>query len=250
MRRLSLLLCLPALLCAAEPVVRDMSLTTPDGFVLRGTLTIPPRPGLRPLVILAHQFQANRSGWQPLAERLNGKGFATLALDLRGHGLSTWKAGQALAAGPDYLASAKEVGFDRIPADLVQVAAWARRQPRIDPRRMALAGSSLGGFASLLAASSIHPMAVLALSPAGNGAFVGPAGNPLAGEVAKAHSALLVMAAVEDLEASGNATLLKTIPGVCAMVVPGAAHGFALLPGEADLMAGWMAEYLIRQASR
>ena len=175
MRRLSLLLCLPALVSAAQPVVRDMTLTTPDGYVLKGALTIPPQPGPRPVVILAHQFQANGSGWKPLADLLNAKGIATLAMDLRGHGQSTQKAGQTVAVIPDFLISGQAVGFDQIPADLAQAAAWVRKQPRINPRRLALAGSSLGAFASLLAAPAIRPVAVLALSPAGQGAFGGGA---------------------------------------------------------------------------
>jgi hypothetical protein len=42
MRHLSLLFGLPVLLSAAQPMVREVSLKTPDGFVLRGTLSIPP----------------------------------------------------------------------------------------------------------------------------------------------------------------------------------------------------------------
>ena len=39
MRHLGLLFSFPVLLSAAQPMVRDVSLTTPDGFVLRGALT-------------------------------------------------------------------------------------------------------------------------------------------------------------------------------------------------------------------
>ena len=250
MRRLSLMFCLPALLVAAEPAVRDMSLITPDGFVLKGTLSVPAQPGPRPLVILAHQFQSTRSGWKPLVDRLNSAGLATLAMDLRGHGESIWKGGQTVAISSDYMASAKDVEFGRIPADIIQVAAWARRQPRIDPRRLALAGSSLGAFASLVAASTLPPLAVLAVSPAGNGAFQTAAGNPLVADVEAAHSAVLVMAAADDLEAASNATLLQSIPGVYARIVAGGDHGFAFLPGDVDLMAGWLTEYLTYQRPR
>jgi dienelactone hydrolase len=248
MRRLSILLCLPALLSAAQPVIRDMSLTTPDGFVLTGTLTVPPQPGRRPVVILVHQFQADRSGWKPLADLLNAKGVATLALDLRGHGQSTWKAGQTVAVTPDFLASGQAVGFDRIPADLTQVAAWVRRQPSIDPRRLALAGSSLGAFASLLAAPDLHPVAVLVLSPAGNGAFGDDAGARMVRAVDQAHAAVLVMAAQDDQEAADNARAIKDVFGVWARIVPGKDHGFAFFPSEAGIMAGWLTEYLTYHA--
>jgi dienelactone hydrolase len=248
MRRLGLLFCLPVLLAAAQPASRDMSLTTPDGFVLKGTLTVPPQPGPRPVVILAHQFQADRSGWKPLADLLNAKGIATLALDLRGHGQSTAKGGATVAVTPDFLASGRAVGFDRIPGDLAQAAAWVRRQPRINPRRLGLAGSSLGGFASLLAAPSIHPVAVLALSPAGMGAFGEDAAGRLTRAVGQAHAAVLVMAAEDDAEAAANAGAIKDLFGVCARMVPGQDHGFALFPSEAGIMAGWLGEYLSHRA--
>ena len=66
----------------------------------------------------------------------------------------------------------------------------------------------------------------------------------------KAHSAVLVMAAADDLEAASNATLLQSIPGVYARIVAGGDHGFAFLPGDVDLMAGWLTEYLTYQRPR
>jgi dienelactone hydrolase len=249
MHRISLILCLPALLSAAQPANREMNLTTPDGFVLKGTLTVPAQPGPRPVVILAHPFQEDRNGWKPLAGLLNAKGIATLALDLRGHGQSTRKGGATLAVTPDFLQSAQAVGFDQIPADLAQAAAWVRRQPRIDPHRLGLAGASVGGFASLLAAPAIRPIAVLTLSPAGNGAFGPDALAHMVQAAQKARSAELVLAAEDDTEAAGNAKAIEAVPGACARIVPGQEHGFAFLPGEADVMAGWFAEYLNRRVS-
>ena len=71
----------------------------------------------------------------------------------------------------DFMASAKAIGFDHIPGDLALAAAWLRKQPGIDGRRLGLAGASLGAFSALLAAPATHPLAILALSPAGTGAF-------------------------------------------------------------------------------
>ena len=61
MRRSLVLLALPSLLTAAHPSVRELSLKTPDGFTLKGTLTVPAGHGRHAAVILAHQFQS-RSG--------------------------------------------------------------------------------------------------------------------------------------------------------------------------------------------
>jgi dienelactone hydrolase len=242
--RLGFLLCLPALVAAAQPATREVSLTSPDGFILKGTLTLPAQPGPRPVVILAHQFGSDRNGWQPLASLLNGKGIATLALDLRGHGQSTRKGGETLAVTGDFQASAAAVGFDRIPDDLAQAAAWVRRQPRIDPRRVGLAGASVGAYAALLAAPAVHPVAVLALSPGGEAAFGAGAGARLARAVDQAKAAVMVFAAEEDTAAATTAENLKPQFGVWVRTSPGGAHGLAFLPEDAGFMAGWLGEYL------
>src|SRR5512141_37699 len=78
---------------AAAPSTTEMALTSADGFALKGTLTLPGTKGKAPVVILAHQFHADRSGWAPLTEKLLARGIGVLALDLRGHGESAMKNG-------------------------------------------------------------------------------------------------------------------------------------------------------------
>ena len=246
MRRSALLFLLPALLAAAQPAVRDMTLTSADGFILKGTLTVPPGPGRRPVVLLAPQFNATRAGWQPLVDRLTAKGIATLALDLRGHGESTAKGGATVAVTPDFMASAQAVGFDRIPGDLALAAAWVRKQPGVDGRRLGLAGASLGAFSALLAAPQVHPLVILALSPAGTGAFGANARLDLARAVERSRAAVMVMASRGDLDAAGNEAVLRPIQGVYSRLVDGDAHAMKYLETDSDLMAGFLGEYLIR----
>ena len=246
MRRTGLLvLALPALLAAAQPATTDMSLVTPDGFVLKGTLTIPANPGRRPVVLLAHEYQADRSGWQVLADNLNARGIATLALDLRGHGQSTHRGEATVAVTPDFLASSSAVGFDRIPGDLAQAAQWLRKQPRLDGTRLGLAGSSLGAYAALAAAPLVRPVAILALSPAGG--WGQQPGLRLARALEQARTSVFVLASEEDPEALANATAIKGVFGVYARITPGKEHGFAFLPGVTDLLGGWLGETLLRQ---
>jgi dienelactone hydrolase len=245
MRRLALLLTLPVLLAAGQPVARDMKLASPDGFVLTGTLTVPANHGLRPVVILAHPFQGDRTAWKPLAEALNGKGIATLTLDLRGHGLSTVKGEGKVAVTADFKASAEAVGFDRIPGDLALAAAWARKQPRIDGHRLGLAGAGLGATCALLAAPAIHPVAVLALSPTGD------LGDKTDAQVAKAvgaaKAAVFVTAALEDPAALARANAIKDLTGVNARLSPGKGTDLEGLPELTPLMTGWFSEYLGRR---
>ena len=244
MRRLSLLCLLPVLLSAAEPTVREMSLVSPDGFVLKGTLTIPATGKRHPVVLLAHQFGADRTGWKPLTDRLTAAGIATLAVDLRGHGQSTHQGEAEVKITEDYDASAKAIGFDKIPADLAQAAAWVRKQPGINGHRLGLAGASLGGFAALMAEPAIRPLAVLALSPAGTAAFGEHGRLALARAVEQGKAAVMVMASHQDDDAFANATALGPIPGVYTRIVEGTAHGFDYLAAQSDTMAVFLTTYL------
>lgn len=251
MRALRLLAPLPALLlvaplAATEPSSTPVSFTTPDGFTIKGTLTIPTSgPKRHPVVILAPQFGQTRDSFAPLAERLNARGIATLALDLRGHGESTDKGGAPVAVTDDFMASAKAVGFDKIPADLAQAAAWVRKQHGIDRRRVGLAGASLGAFSVLMASGQVRPQAVLALSPAGNDAFGAKALDSLKASVARGGGADLIFAAADDKGAADNATALATVPGVSVLTFEGKDHGSAFLKDHAETMAVFFGEYLL-----
>lgn len=254
MRALRLLAPLPALLlvaplAATEPTSTPVALKTKDGFTLKGTLTIPANgPKRHPVVIFAPQFHQTRDSFAPLAERLNARGIATLLLDLRGQGESTDKDGAAVAVTDDFMASAKAVGFDKIPSDLAQAAAWVRKQHGIDGRRVGLAGASVGAFSAMLAARMVHSQAVLALSPAGNEAFGEGALDKLKAGLPRG-GADLVFAASDDKETADNAKALAAVPGVSVLMYPGSAHGSAFLKDHAETMAVFFGEYLTyRQA--
>ncbi len=255
MRARRLLAPLPALflalpMLATEPSSTPMSFTTADGFTIKGTLTIPTTgPTHHPVVILAPQFRQTRDSFAPLAERLNARGIATLALDLRGHGESTDKGGTTVAVTDDFAASAQAVGFDKIPSDLAQAATWVRKQRGIDPRRVALAGASVGGFSVLEAAAKARPLAILALSPAGSVAFGPGAMEEVVGSVTKSGAATLVFAARDDDDAAKTAAALKAAPGVTELLFDGKDHGTAFFKEHAETMAVFFGEYLLhRQA--
>jgi dienelactone hydrolase len=244
MRILRLLAPLASFALIAAPATTDLTLTTPDGFILKGTLTLPAAKGKVPVVILAHQFRADRTGWAPLTERLAARGIGTLALDLRGHGASTQKGDAQVKVTEDFMASAKAVDFDHIPADLAQAAAWLRSQPGVDGRRIGLAGSSVGAFSAILAAPEVQPVAVLCLSPAGTGAFGAEARAHLKAALLRARASVLILASSGDQDAAENAQSLKDLPGVAIDLKEGDAHGFAYLKDHADLMAVFFGEYL------
>jgi dienelactone hydrolase len=229
---------------ANPPSSTEMALTSTDGFALKGTLSLPEANGKVPVVILAHQFRSDRSGWDPLIVRLAALGIGTLALDLRGHGASTMKGGSEVTVSADFLASAKAVAFDLIPADLAQAATWVRTQPGVDARRIGLAGSSVGALSVLFADSDVKPVAVLSLSPGGTAAFGEGAREKLRGAVERGRATTLVLASRSDKEAYENAMALKDLPGVSLALMEGNEHGFAYFKEHADLMAVFFGEYL------
>jgi dienelactone hydrolase len=244
MRMPCLLAPLASLVLSAAPGSTEMAITSADGFALKGTLTLPAAKGKVPVVILAHEFRTDRAGWAPLAERLAVRGIGTLALDLRGHGASTQKGGVEVAVSGDFAASANAVGFDQIPGDLAQAAAWLRKQPGVDGRRIGLAGSSMGAFSVILAAPEVQPVAVLSLSPAGTVAFGADAREKLKSAVLRGRASTMVLASTGDKAAHDNALALKDLPGVSLNLWEGGDHGFAFFKDQADLMAIFFGEYL------
>ena len=60
-------------------------ISAPDGLILDATFYGPvvrPAPG----VLLLHMEGRDRGAWDTLPERLQARGYAVLAVDLRGHG--------------------------------------------------------------------------------------------------------------------------------------------------------------------
>ena len=245
MYRLTLLLSLPALLAAADPSVREMSLTTQDGFALSGTLRVPEGRRRHPAVILVHSFHSDRSGWDPLVEKLNARGLATLAVDLRGHGKSLQQGGDSATVTSTYLMASVAMGYDQIPADLAHVAAWLRKQKDIDGRHLGLAGAGEGAFAALLASGKIQPKATLALSPVGAENFGPDARRRMTAAATRAHATLMAFAAAEDKEAGENLAPLRPIFGANVRDFDGKQRGFDYLEDHGDVMAVFFAEYLL-----
>lgn len=167
-----------------------MSVPAADGVVLRGQLAYPALdPGARaPLAVLVHQYPAARDSYAPLIADLHGLGVATLAFDLRGHGDSIWSpsgvhvaetpvAPTMEAFGAAFMGSAKSIGFNEIPEDIVRVASWGLAQNFIDADRLLLVGASIGGSGVLLAAPRLRPalQGVLTFGAAGPGAIASDA---------------------------------------------------------------------------
>jgi len=244
MRCPSLLFCLPALLSAAPPAVRHVTIMNPDGPALQATLELPRQPGPLPLVIFALPPRAGRDVWKPLVDLLSRRGIATLAMAPGGPAPRPLPEGKSLEISEDSQSAARTAGFARTRDEFARAEAWAQHQPGLDPHRLALAGTGEGAFAALLAAPAVHPLAVLALSPAGGAELDPDPRSRLLLAVESAQIPVLIMASRGSRNTAGAAELLKDLPGVYVKLVPGGAPGASFLPAEAGTLAGWLAEYL------
>lgn len=163
------------LLACLSLFAKEITITSNDGFVMHGWLDYPAQKKAQyPVVLLAHQFGADHTIWKEMAQEFNQKGYATLMVDLRGHGTSIMKNGTVIkvSADIDNIASAfeeskKSVGFEKITSDLSQWLTTLSSEKEIDMHKLILVGSSLGAGAIIPLMVEADPIALIALSPGG-----------------------------------------------------------------------------------
>ena len=122
-----------------------VSFPSSDGVRLVATWKPSPAGSAAPAVLLLHAFSRERREVASLADELAARGFSTLALDLRGHGESVWKAGARIGLSPTLQTSP-----DGFPRDVQTACAWLR--PRA--ARLGVCGLSLSGNLAALATAS------------------------------------------------------------------------------------------------
>jgi dienelactone hydrolase len=121
------------------------------GTVLAGSLESPSGKGPFPaVIIISGTGRWERGGWADIRARLLANGIAALMYDKRGVGRSTG------------------TFIDTLPAmerDVAAAVAYLRTRPDVDPRRIALLGTSQGGVAApVVAARDPAVAAVVMLS--------------------------------------------------------------------------------------
>jgi pimeloyl-ACP methyl ester carboxylesterase len=135
----------PSPVAQAIAPARDVTLRTDDGVTIAATYRPGTRPG-GPAVLLLHGNGASRDAVAPMAEWLAAQGFASLAIDFRGHGQSS--------------ARSHSFGYDEsIDADAA--FRWLRREQQ--GGKVALIGISLGGAAALIGPAGPVPADAMVL---------------------------------------------------------------------------------------
>lgn len=156
---------------------KELSIESEDGYKMYGWLEYPrEKKDSYPLAFFAHQFGADHTIWNELAADLRKAGYATLMVDLRGHGKSVMKGGKKVAIvndtrmdhiGEALAQSSKNVGFEKIPADLGLWLDMAGEEEQVNMEKLVLFGSSLGGGHILSLLVNYEPKAAIAISPGG-----------------------------------------------------------------------------------
>jgi pimeloyl-ACP methyl ester carboxylesterase len=184
-----------------------VSFTTEDGVTLSGHLFGSGTSG----VVLAHMYPADQTSWYPTAERLAEEGYLVLTFDFRGYGDSE--------------------GTKQIELINKDVAAAIAELARAGATSVGLIGASMGGTASLIAASQT-PAPIPIAGVATLSAPVEFRGLSAEQAVPKLTVPLLFIAAEDDSGADGARQLQELAGGEAELeLFPGDEHGTELLEG-------------------
>ncbi|WP_283133090.1 alpha/beta hydrolase family protein [Rhizohabitans arisaemae] len=123
---------------------RPYRIEASDGLPLEGYLTLPKR-GPGPAVVLPHGGPWARDDWEynPDVQWLASRGYACLQLNFRG----------SEGYGVDHMNAADRDWGGRMQSDLTDAVRWAVAAGYADPARLAIMGTSYGGYAALAAAT-------------------------------------------------------------------------------------------------
>src|SRR2546422_5326630 len=118
-------------------------------------------PAPVPAVLLLHGYGEDRSVWTDFGQQLRNRGWAVMALDLRGHGESKSRNQRPIQASPEWRKDPHE-----FPVDLDPALDWLKAQPRIDTRKIVVIGSDVGANLALIASGRFPEVrTIVAIKP-------------------------------------------------------------------------------------
>jgi pimeloyl-ACP methyl ester carboxylesterase len=129
---------------------------------LRASLEMPVGvPAPVPAILLLHGYGEDRSVWRDFSRQLVDRGWAVMAMDLRGHGESKTKNQRPMEATPAWRTSLHE-----FPVDLDPALDWLKAQPRLDNKKIVVIGSDVGANLALIASGKFPEVrTVVAINP-------------------------------------------------------------------------------------
>lgn len=137
----------PGLDTARLSSVRPVTVTSRDGLALPCHLTLPvdQAPRRLPTVLLVHggPWYRDSASYDPEVQFFASRGYAVLQVNMRG----------STGYGKAFMKAAKGEFAGRMHDDLIDALDWSIAEGYADPHRVAIYGSSYGGYAALVGAS-------------------------------------------------------------------------------------------------
>ncbi len=214
---------------AAPAQPETVAITAADGLKIVGTFYpgsgSPPWPG----VLLLHILGSNRGAWAGFAGQLAQKGYAALAIDMRGQG-----------------DTGGQMDWKQAPDDIQRAWAYISARPDVDPARTAIVGASIGANLALItgvAEPDIRTVVLLSPGLDYQGVSTQDAMPPY-GE-----RPVLIVASQEDTYAANSSARLRDLARGKSQLelYDGAGHGTAMLsakPELAGLILDWLGQTL------
>lgn len=178
-------------------------------------------------LVLAHMMPATKASWKEFAEVAQKQGFASIAIDLRGHGESD--------SGPEgYNAFADEEHQQSIKD--IEAAVQFLKNEGASPEKIALIGASIGANLSIWYLSE-HPEIRSAVALSAGESYRGIHILPMLAKL-KSSQRLLMFASEDDVRTGGsnasvNRRLAEAVPeGTKSglVIFSAGGHGTSLLP--------------------
>ncbi len=146
---------------------KEIKAAASDGFNLKATLTYPKDKTKKEFstVVLLHSLGYNSQWWGNLEQDLLDKGFAVLAIDLRGHGASIYNSKLTKSSWKDM----KNSAYAKYPDDVIKVINQVKEEysKKIFFDNWAVVGVNIGASTAVLASDklSVKPQAIVMISP-------------------------------------------------------------------------------------
>jgi dienelactone hydrolase len=118
-------------------------------------------PAPIPAVLLLHGYGEDRNVWKDFSRELLNRGYAVMALDLRGHGESRLKNQLPMQVTPEWRTNLHE-----FPVDLDPALDWLKSRPRVDNSKIIVIGFDVGANLALIASGRFEEVrTVVAIKP-------------------------------------------------------------------------------------
>ena len=229
-----------ATVCEAQqsPAPRLVDLTATDGMKLKATFFPVAKPG--PGVLLLHQCNGQRKGWDGLATQLSAAGISVLTLDYRGYGDSGGPRVRDLPEG-----EFTKIVLEKFPGDVDVAYSYLVSQPSVSAHMIGAGGASCGVNQALHLAIR-HPEVKSLVLLSGN------ADREARAFLAASEKMPVLLSAADDdgaaVELMKWLYSLSANPGSKLLEYPNGGHGVDIFPAHKELpssIVDWYVQTLV-----